>query len=148
METEPWILYYHGTTEKNWSKKSYKKVWEFNTVEDYWRFFNNFEYLHDGMLFFMRKDVFPLWEEPKNINGGSWSIKVSNKEAKDLWLEITMGMIGGYLTPLHMDDITGLSITPKPRASLIKIWHGHSKLKDEISFERKGDFMYKKFKKR
>lgn len=148
FEIEPWILYYHETTEKDWTKKSYHKIWEFNTVEDFWRFFNNFEYLHNGMLFFMRKNVFPLWEEPENINGGQWSIKIPKQEAHNLWTELIMSLIGEYFTKEHMNDVNGISITPKPKASLIKIWHGHSKKKDKIIFERKNDFMYKKFKKR
>ena len=146
MEIEPWVLYYHKTSEKNWTRNSYKKVWEFNTIEDFWGFFNNFEYLDEGMLFFMRKHVFPLWEEPENINGGYWSIKVGKDESSELWEEITMSLIGGYFTKENMDDITGISISPKPKASLIKIWHGHSRKKDKIVFDRKNEFMYKKFK--
>jgi translation initiation factor 4E len=146
---QPWVLYYHETDEKNWTKKSYHKIWEFNSVEDFWSFFNNFEYLHNGMLFFMRQNVFPLWEEPENINGGQWSIKVPKYEAHFLWTELTMSLIGEYFTTEeYMNDINGISITPKPKASLIKIWHSHSKLKDNINFKKKREYMYKKFKKR
>ncbi len=145
-EIQPWVLYYHETTEKDWTKKSYQKLWEFHTVEDFWSFFNNFDYLHNGMLFFMRQNVFPLWEEPENINGGQWSIKIPKQYAYDLWMELTMSLIGEYFTKENLNDITGISITPKPKASLIKIWHGNSKKKDKIIFDRKNEFMYKKFK--
>jgi hypothetical protein len=148
LEINPWILYYHETCEKKWTKESYINVCEFNSVEEFWKFFNNFNFLHNGMLFFMRKNIFPLWEEPENINGGSWSIKIPKQDASDLWLELMLGLIGEYLTNENMDDINGISITPKPKASIIKIWHGQSRKRDKIIFDRKKEFMYKKFKKR
>lgn len=148
LEINPWVLYYHSTTDKDWTKKSYQKIWEFHTVEEFWQFFNNFNYLHDGMFFFMRQNVFPLWEEPENINGGSWSIKLSRKMTNDWWQELMMSLIGEYFTDTYLKDINGISITPKPNSSLIKIWHGNSKLKDKISFQNKEKYMYKKFKRR
>mgnify|MGYP003351864353 CR=1 FL=1 len=49
---------------------------EINTVEDFIGLFNNFNSFIKGMFFFMRKDIFPQWEDENNINGGYWSYKI------------------------------------------------------------------------
>lgn len=51
-------------------------VAEFDTVEDFWRIYNNLvpiDLLPSNTDFFIFKDyIKPQWEDPKNVKGGRW----------------------------------------------------------------------------
>ena len=78
-----WNLYYHLPHDKNWDLSGYTVIMEnINTVNDVISLNKS---IHDNiikncMLFLMRKDITPLWEDPKNRDGGCFSFKVLNKQ--------------------------------------------------------------------
>ena len=78
-----WCLWYHNPYDKKWDLNSYKKLYEFNTLEDFFKLYNNWlQVLPDvsqGMFFLMRKIsnnyIYPMWEDKSNRDGGFWSFK-------------------------------------------------------------------------
>ena len=59
------------------------------------------------MLFIMRYGIKPIWEYPKNRNGGCFFYKISSKDVHNVWKELTYVM--DQNPEIVMQDIKGLS---------------------------------------
>ena len=97
----PWVLWFHKTKDVDWSAKSFIQLYEINTIEDFWRLYSNWEEclpnIETNMYFLMRKGVLPMWEDKSNIQGGSWSVKISRNNVLVLD-RIVMALIGEAIT--------------------------------------------------
>lgn len=85
----------------------------------------------------MRKGIEPIWEDPKNWNGGTFTIKMSHKKGYDVWSSFIMHMLGETLTH-EMEYINGITVSyisdayntnnPSPATcnsyTYLKIWDG------------------------
>ena len=62
-------------------------------VRAFWSTFNNFDIaslpLRDSIHLF-HKGVKPVWEDTRNIRGGSWTFRVPKDKAVEFWKEICM----------------------------------------------------------
>lgn len=118
---DKYTLWCHDIYNKDWSKKSYLNLCEISNVSDFWRLFNNFHKL--GMNFnhyyFMKKNIFPIWEDEKNRKGGICSIQIKINDSFELWERMNILMIFGE----YGININGLSFSPKRGdLVLIKVW--------------------------
>lgn len=119
-----WYIWYHHQ-KNNWKLDSYKKIFKINTIESFWQFSNNIDIIggiNSQHYFMMRENVTPIWEDPKNKNGGCWSIKIPMEKSYELWIKLSMYLIGETITN---DDflVNGISICPKNTStSVVKIW--------------------------
>ena len=50
------------------------------------------------MLFLMKDGIAPTWEDPKNKNGGYFSYKVSNKNVKETWRDLSFLLMGNSIS--------------------------------------------------
>ena len=125
MLENTWILWYHDPDDTNWSLESYKKIYEFNTVEDFWRLYNNIPSIANNMFFLMKKGHPPIWEVPQNINGGAWLYRFPKKMADCYWTKFSMYLIGETLMN-DTQDLIGVSISPKIFNVTIRIWNCNS----------------------
>jgi len=77
-----------------------------------------------SMLFLMRKGVTPLWEDPRNKQGGCFSYKVVNKYVEQVWREMFYLACGESLglNDSYSSHINGITISPKKNFCIIKIW--------------------------
>ena len=80
----------------------------------------------------------PLWEDPINRNGGSWSFKVSKNCADNAWLGLSLYLIGESLChdPL---DLVGISISPKKQFVTMRLWNIDSNKKDQYADDYPSD---------
>ena len=74
----------------------------------------------------MRKGIEPIWEDPKNYNGGTFTIKIAHEKGYDLWSTFIMYMLGETLTN-EMNNINGITVsyisdTSSNSYTYIKIW--------------------------
>lgn len=127
-----WILWYHDPNDLNWEIKSYKKVSTISSVEEFW---NTYEFIENNiiensMFFFMREGINPLWEDPKNIQGGCWSFKIQKGNIKKYWTELSIFLLGENITKKE-NIINGISISPKKTFCIIKIWNNNKKDNDK-----------------
>jgi len=129
-----WVLWYHSPEEKDWDIDSYKLIKEFNTITDFWEIFRLLTpiQIQYGMFFLMRHNIMPTWEDPRNINGGSWSFKISKKDTYDAWLNLCISAIGEKITENieNSININGITISPKKNFSIVKIWNSDNNLSD------------------
>jgi hypothetical protein len=123
---QSWILYAHLPHDTDWSLKSYKEIYEIDTVEGAIAVTETLPdvLVKNCMLFIMQKGVAPMWEDPKNRQGGSFSYKVANKNVYDVWRHLTYVLVGETISTQQsfVANVTGITISPKKNFCIIKIW--------------------------
>ena len=120
--------------DNDWSINSYKQIYSFNTLEELIKlnnFINN-SILTNLMIFYMKDNIKPIWEDENNKNGGSFSYKISNNLLDNVWKNIVFALIGNTLSEDEniLKNINGISISPKKNYCIIKLW-----LTDIINFK-------------
>ena len=131
---DEWVLWCHDIKDSNWGKDSYIKVYSFNTIEDFWKLYKNLNNVDNIMLFLMKKGIFPLWEDQNNRDGGAWSFKIKKKDNFKIWLNMSMALVGCWITENDdiYNNITGISINPHLYTSVVKVWCNNNNYKDNL----------------
>ena len=121
-----WNLWAHLPHETDWSAKSYKQIYKFETVEETIAIVDSLpeSLVKNCMLFIMKDGIIPMWEDPKNRNGGCFSYKVSNKIVCDVWRDLSYILVGDSISSnaQFVNGVTGITISPKKNFCIIKIW--------------------------
>ena len=117
-------LWFHKVNDTGWGIDSYRKIVDFNDLDDFLYAYKMIESFSSGMFFLMKKDVKPVYEDKENKDGGIFSFKLSKKVCKTFWYELSHLFIEGNLTNKKIDfsKITGISISPKTNNCIIKVW--------------------------
>uniref|UniRef100_A0A6C0LA78 Eukaryotic translation initiation factor 4E n=1 Tax=viral metagenome TaxID=1070528 RepID=A0A6C0LA78_9ZZZZ len=132
---DKWNLYYHLPHDKNWALSGYTIIMDsIDTVEKVVSLNNaiNENIVKNCMLFVMRDGITPMWEDPRNRNGGCFSYKVINKAVPEVWHNLFYALCGESLCidDKHNKHINGITISPKKNFCIIKIWLDTSSLQD------------------
>ena len=119
-----WSLYYHLINNNDWSIHSYQKLIEFDNLE---QTIENYKYIDEDilkktMLFLMRENINPIWEDENNINGACYSFKIQNKNITNVWKNISCSLVSENLLFENTDKINGISVSPKKFFCILKIW--------------------------
>jgi hypothetical protein len=121
-----WNLWAHLPQDSDWSVKSYKLVQQFKTLEDVIAITETTPdpLIKACMLFVMKDGISPMWEDPKNRNGGCFSYKVSNKIVCDVWRDLNYVLAGETISndASFVNCVTGITISPKKNFCIIKVW--------------------------
>lgn len=121
-----WVLWAHLPHDTDWSLASYIKISELETMENVISLYNSIPELmtRNCMLFLMRKDINPTWEDPRNRQGGCFSFKVNNKQVPNVWRDLSYVLTGETVAndPKFQKNITGITISPKKSFCILKIW--------------------------
>ena len=124
--SDKWVLWAHLPHDTDWSLKSYINIMEISNLQQMISLYNSVpeKMTKNCMLFLMRKDINPTWEDPKNTKGGCFSFKILNKNVISIWKDLCYSAIGETLTKdiNFQKNITGLTISPKKSFCIIKIW--------------------------
>jgi hypothetical protein len=126
-----WTLYYHDPNTTSYVIESYIPLITFHTVEELGALSSLLQEKHvlNGMFFLMREGIEPVWESKDNRDGGAWSIKVYAEKVYRLFMDIIFMTVGETLCRDDV-EINGITISPKPKFCLIKIWNRDSKVTD------------------
>jgi hypothetical protein len=124
---QTFVLWTHDNG-KDWSIYSYKKICDIRTVNKFWQIINNIEQLGfpQNHFFLMKRDIDPTWEHPRNRDGGVCSLRIEKKNVKDLW-ECLCAMLVTKEISSDMDDIVGVSVSPRNEWCICKIWNSDKK---------------------
>lgn len=121
-----WSLWGHLPHDPDWTSKSYKPIHSFTNVEETIAVIESLpeNLVKNCMLFIMRKGIIPMWEDPKNRQGGCFSYKISNKNVAEVWKELSFVLVGDTISTnlLFVNSVTGITISPKKNFCIIKIW--------------------------
>ena len=124
--SDKWVLWAHLPHDTDWSINSYKKIMEIPTVGYMVSLYNALpeKLIKNCMLFLMRKNILPTWEDEKNCKGGCFSYKVVNKNVYNVWKQLSFLLVGNTITkcPRLSPCITGITISPKKSFCIIKVW--------------------------
>ena len=122
---DTWILWFHDTKGNDWTINGYEKLFEFDTVEDFWILYNslvrNKSDITSGMYYLMRHGYPPIWDDPKNVNGGGWTFKIDKRNVPQFWEDISCFCIGESICD-DSENVVGLSVSPKIRFATVRVW--------------------------
>lgn len=123
---QPWVLYLYDKTvfkkiikKRQSTIKPHQKLGVLQTVNDLiyllqWMELDSNQsnkinlYSHDFIL--MRQGIEPIWEDPANCKGGTFTLKVDQTNGYDLWATMIMHMVG-ETWETDSKCINGLSIS-------------------------------------
>ncbi len=130
-----WNLYYHLPHDKNWDFSSYKPIVE--NIKTVGELISTCECIPENilkhcMLFVMRTGITPMWEDPKNRNGGCFSFKVANKQVPAVWKTLFYALCGETLCTDKQNSklMNGITISPKKNFCIVKIWLENCSVQD------------------
>jgi hypothetical protein len=123
---DKWTMWAHLPHDTDWSITSYKKIYTIDTVEGAIALSETIPdvLVKNCMLFLMREGIKPIWEDPKNRQGGCFSYKISNKNVFEVWKDLSYVLVGNSISnqSSFVGNVTGITISPKKNFCIIKIW--------------------------
>ncbi len=131
IPTGSWCLYYHNPADTKWTPESYQNVVTIRTWSEFFAVMRDLQdvSIQQGMLFWMREGVPPLYENHANIKGGCYSLRVSRSRAAHYFMMYTVASMLCQVVNDGTNTIQGLSISPKriveknQSFNVIKIWN-------------------------
>lgn len=152
---DKWTFYAHLPHDTDWTIDSYKSILSVENVEESIALLESFPdiMIKNCMLFVMRKNIKPIWEDEQNRNGGCFSYKVSNKNISNAWRNLCYTILGETISKNKefLSCINGATISPKKNFCIIKIWmkdcnHQNVSLLSDIPGLDKHGVIFKKHK--
>tara|TARA_B100001142_G_C14221967_1_gene611897 strand:- start:422 stop:937 length:516 start_codon:yes stop_codon:yes gene_type:complete len=133
---DKWVLWAHLPHDTDWSLSSYIKVMVITNLEDLVMLQEVIpeKMVKNCMLFLMKKDVNPTWEDPKNKEGGCFSFKIMNKNVITSWNKLLIKMVTNNISKNEefLNSITGVTISPKKTFCIVKLWMDGVKFQSTI----------------
>jgi hypothetical protein len=121
-----WSCWIHYQNDNIWTLDRYQNITTLVTLKDAVLFIENLDenIIKKTMLFFMKDSILPLWESEDNISGGCFSYKISNINIVNIFKILLYKIIGNTLSDDEktLNNINGISISPKKNFCIIKIW--------------------------
>eukprot|EP01088_Endostelium_zonatum_P017219 TRINITY_DN4976_c0_g1_i1.p1 TRINITY_DN4976_c0_g1~~TRINITY_DN4976_c0_g1_i1.p1 ORF type:complete len:231 (+),score=52.19 TRINITY_DN4976_c0_g1_i1:220-912(+) len=120
-----WDSRVHKTNQDNWSN-NLKPLLEFDTVEDFWRLYNNIlpatELTPGSNYHLFKTGIRPEWEDHANEKGGKWVINFRGRATVDeCWLNTLLLCIGEGFGE-HEDEICGVVISLRRGGDRLALW--------------------------
>lgn len=130
--SKSWTLFYHDPNNAKWDIGSYIPLYNIRSVDDFWMVFGILkqDHISNGMFFLMAEGSEPTWEHESNRDGGCWTKKVPSDKAPSAFLELCIHAICDVMLMDKGETITGVSISPKFKCNIIKIWNNDKKIND------------------
>lgn len=126
-----WTIWYDNpgkrTSVASWGDHL-RRITSFDTVEDFWRVFNNLKAastLQQGSNYHLFKEhIEPKWEDPINSKGGKWTVNVPPKNRTtaldQMWLWTILACIGETIN--SPDDVCGIVVSIRKAGDRVQIW--------------------------
>jgi len=124
-----WVLYLYDkqlfkkmANRSNFQAKPYKELCVISTVNDLIYLLRLMEVpietngskfklnMDTNDYIIMREGIEPIWEDPKNSDGGTFTIKMNHENGYDVWSTFVMYMLGETLTA-DMNIINGITVS-------------------------------------
>jgi len=124
-----WTLWYDNpgkkTNSANWGA-SLKRVVTFDTVEDFWRIFNNIRPASKLVLgsnyHLFKEHIEPKWEDKENAKGGQWvaPCKGKREQLDKMWLWAVLACIGESFE--DDGEICGVIVSVRKTGDRLALW--------------------------
>jgi hypothetical protein len=130
IPTGSWTLYFHAPDDRSWAPDSYKRIHTVGAWEDLGVTLRELGTgrLTNGMVFAMRGSTSPLWEHHSNIRGGCYCLKVSRRNAVEVYTHyLAAAAAGCATTDPEANPIVGVTISPKRGFCIIKLMNANGR---------------------
>lgn len=123
-----WTLHFHNPDDSSWDENSYIRLCDISSVDDIIHVYKAYKDLwQNGMFFFMREHIKPMWEDPSNRDGGCMSFKIMKYDLNNVWFEVISKILGEcFVLPKDRaqlwSKISGVSISSKRSYCICRIW--------------------------
>ncbi|KAL9599525.1 MAG: hypothetical protein Q9219_003769 [cf. Caloplaca sp. 3 TL-2023] len=117
-----------GTTADAYQDRLTTMMENIVTVKTFWEVINGFPLeqlrMKDSVHLFKR-GVRPVWEDPRNVDGGAWTFRVGKSVSREFWAEVLLLAVGEQFGEVVVkgDDICGISLSRRFNSDLIMIWN-------------------------
>ena len=129
-----WTLWSHLPHESDWSINGYKVISKFHTVGTTVGVCKLIPpiLIQTSMLYLMKNNIKPIWEDSHNRRGGSFSYQIPSNVVVELWRRLCYALAGNTLSSNEacMATITGITVSPKRKFCIIKIWMSGREFQD------------------
>lgn len=128
-----WTMWFDNSRladpNKEW-KDNLANCGSFDTIEDFWRIFNNLKPASQLPLnsnyHVFREGVIPMWEDPANENGGKFVLTIPKKDSEsgrcdEWWLHTVLAIIGETLDA-DGNEVCGAVVSIRPKHDRIALW--------------------------
>ncbi|CAM1508404.1 Fc.00g052520.m01.CDS01 [Cosmosporella sp. VM-42] len=110
---------------------------QIESVQDFWRYANNTPVDQIKMresIYLFKSGFKPIWEDRRNINGGSWTFRVPKSIGPDVWTRVQLLAIGEKLQSVldESDQLCGVGLSVRFNSHLISIWHRDASKKSSV----------------
>ncbi len=122
-------MYFHQADAERWTIDTFVKVHTCVTWQDVLLSIEEVGQTRfkNGLPFFMRGDILPLWENYQNIRGGSYSMKVMSDNVKDVFLTHVLYAMTGLAFKEKDNICMGISMSPKKGTfNILKLWNANA----------------------
>jgi translation initiation factor 4E len=108
-------------------ENSIKNISTAMTVEEFWDTYNylvrpnDLPSTTDYHLF--RLGIKPTWEDPNNVKGGKWIVRLKKGLASRYWEESMLALIGGQFTGVPEGEICGVVVSIRYSEDILGIWN-------------------------
>ncbi|KAG0171436.1 hypothetical protein DFQ28_002703 [Apophysomyces sp. BC1034] len=96
------------------------------SVQKFWSVYNNIDGPEKlgfrSNLHFMRKDIKPIWEDPRNEYGGSYNFKIPKQQSPMAWRDLLVLLIGEKVENWIGDMVCGVSVSSRQNCDNYQIW--------------------------
>jgi len=127
-----WTMWYDNprkkTSQDTWGN-FLKQIVTFDTVEDFWRLYNNVvpasQLEHGSNYHLFKYGIEPKWEDPANDKGGQWvfthPLKLRKEKLDELWLYTLLACVGETFGD-EEDEVCGCVISMRKTGDRIALW--------------------------
>tara|TARA_Y100000996_G_C22252437_1_gene532401 strand:+ start:86 stop:625 length:540 start_codon:yes stop_codon:yes gene_type:complete len=121
-----WNLWLHSPNDNDWSMSSFKNIYTIKSIFDIIKLQEGMhkKIYENYMIFIMKDKIKPIWEDKENKEGGCFSYKILNSNIYEYSKKIIYYIIGNTIldNELILNNINGISISPKKHFCIFKIW--------------------------
>ncbi|KAM0801218.1 translation initiation factor eIF 4e-like domain-containing protein [Usnea florida] len=131
-----WTFYHDKYTEsQNYEGRLTLMKEDIVTAKPFWEVLNSFPFdalkLKDSVHFFKR-GVKPVWEDPRNVKGGSWTFRVPKAQSVEFWKEVLMLAVGEEFVDVSPE------LRPQPRNYYYKKHSEHAGFSEVVARASEG----------
>jgi len=99
------------------------------SVEDFWSVYDHMvrpsKISHNvtTTFHFFREGIKPTWEDPMNVRGGQWTVRLRKGLASRYWEELLLALIGSQFTSVPDGEVCGVVISVRYTEDILSIWN-------------------------
>lgn len=125
-----WYMRRQGGSAANKAVNKYedsvKKLGSFQTVEHFWRVYDHLIRPNDHKsstidYHLFKNGIKPTWEDPQNVRGGKWIVRLKKGLASKYWEELVLAIIGEQFDV--GSEICGAVISVRGSEDILSVWN-------------------------